>query len=190
MHGGILAGKYRRWLVEMVGQTNDCLGVVSTRPICVACLRSGQDTSRKGEGGSGKDRWSSRDELLVEESDLGDVKSHVLNLSIVGGLRQGDLEEGIYRGVTNDPVKSLQNVPLHLGEHFIVVQRAAHGLELPNSRDTVLLVAVLGGNEQGCAANELVVTLVDNTARAVAVEKVDGEEKGLGQQLESSMSFD
>jgi hypothetical protein len=126
----------------------------------------------------------------VEESDLGDVKSHVLNLSIVGGLRQGDLEEGIYRGVTNDPVKSLQNVPLHLGEHFIVVQRAAHGLQLPNGRDTVLLVTVLGSNEQGCAANELVVTLVDNTARAVAVEKVDSEEKGLGQQLESSMSFD
>jgi hypothetical protein len=160
----------------MVGQIDDRLRVVSTRPIGVACLGSGQYTSRKGEGGSGEDRWSRRYEFLVEESDLGDVQSHVLNLSIVRSFREGDLEERIDGGVTDDPVEDLQNVPLHLSEHLIAVHLAAHGLQLPNGRDTVLLVTVLGGNEQGYAANELVMALSDNTAGAVAVEKVDSEE--------------
>jgi len=86
MHGCILAGKYRGWLIQVVGQTDDCLRVVSTRPVGVACLGSGQDASRKGKGGSGEDGWPGGDELLVEEGNLGDVESHVLNFGIVWGF--------------------------------------------------------------------------------------------------------
>lgn len=114
----------------------------------------------------------------MEESNLGNVQGHVLNLSIVWSLQECDLEEGIYAGVANDPVESLQNVPLHLGEHFVVIEGAAHGLELSNSGHTVFLVTVLGSNEERSAADQLVVTLVDHTAGAVSIEKVDGEEQG------------
>ena len=91
--------------------------------------------------------------------------------------------------MTDDPVEGLQNMPLHLGEHLIVVERAAHGLELPYGGHTVFLVAVLGSNEKSSAANKLVVTLVDHATGAVAIEQVNGEEESLGQQLEGSVSF-
>ena len=91
--------------------------------------------------------------------------------------------------MADHPVQGLQNVPFHLSEHLVIVERAAHRLQLPYGGYAVLLVTVLGGNEQGCAANELVVTLVDNAAGAVAVEEVDRQEEGLGQQLEGSVGF-
>jgi hypothetical protein len=80
-------------------------------------------------------------------------------------------------------------VPLHLGEHLIVIQRAAHGLEFPYSRHTIFLVAVLSSNEEGSTSDELVVALVDDTTGAVAIEKVDGKEQSLGEELKCSVSF-
>ena len=121
MHGGILAGKYRRWLVEMVGQSDDRLGIVNTRPIGVACLWLGQDTSSEREGGPGENRWPCRDELPVEESDLGDVESHVLNFSVVRSFREGNLKKRIDCGVTDDPVEGLQDAPFHLSELLVIV---------------------------------------------------------------------
>jgi hypothetical protein len=81
-------------------------------------------------------------------------------------------------------------VPLHLGEHLVVVQRAAHGFEFSYSRYTVFLVPVLSSNEKGSTSDELVVALVHDTAGAVAVEKVDSEKQSLRQQLEGGVSFD
>jgi hypothetical protein len=43
----------------------------------------------------------------VEESNLGDVQSHVFNLGIVRSFRESDLKEGIDGGVTNHPVEGL-----------------------------------------------------------------------------------
>lgn len=81
-------------------------------------------------------------------------------------------------------------MPLHLREHLVVIKRAAHGLELPYGRDTVFLVAILGSDEQSSTTNKLVVALVDDTARAVPIEKVYSEEQGLRQKLEGGMGFD
>jgi hypothetical protein len=81
-------------------------------------------------------------------------------------------------------------VPLHLGEHLLVVERAAHGLELSDERNTILLVSILGRDQERRTAHQLVVTLVDDTARAVSVEQVDSEEKGLGEELEGSVGLD
>jgi hypothetical protein len=125
----------------------------------------------------------------MEKSDLGDVQGHVLDFGIVWRLRQSNLEESVDSGVSNDPVEGLQNVPLHLREHFVIVKGAAHGLELSYSWYSVLLVTILGSDEQGSTPNKLVVALVDNTAGAVTVEEVDGEEQCFRQQLESGVRF-
>jgi hypothetical protein len=69
-------------------------------------------------------------------------------------------------------------MPFHLDEHVIVVQGAAHGLEFPDGWHTILLVTIFGRNQQSCTANQLVVSLIDNTLGAVSIEKVDGQEQG------------
>lgn len=76
-------------------------------------------------------------------------------------------------------------MPLHLGEHVIIVERAAHRLEFPNGRDTLLSVAIFGSDEESSATDELVVAFVDHAAGAVAVKEVDSKVKSLGKQLES-----
>lgn len=53
-----------------------------------------------------------------------------------------------------------------------------------------LLVTVLGGNQEGRAADELVMTFVDNTFRAVTIKEVDCKEQCGGLQLEGGMRFD
>jgi ABC-type Na+ transport system ATPase subunit NatA len=89
----------------------------------------------------------------------------------------------------NNPVEGLQNVPLHLCEHLVVVQGATHGLQLSYSRYPVLLITVLGSNEEGGATDKLIVALVDDTAGAVAVEEVDSKKQSFRQQLEGGVSF-
>ena len=92
--------------------------------------------------------------------------------------------------MADHPVESLKNVPFHLSEHVVVVKGAAHGLELLDGWHTLLAVTVLGGDEEGGTANELVVALVDNATRAVPVEEVDGEEESIWQELESVVSLE
>lgn len=124
------------------------------------------------------------------KSHLGDVCSHVLHLSIGCGLGEGNLKEASHGRVTDDPVQGLQNMPFHLCEHVVVVERAAHGLQFLDGGHTLFTVAVLGGNEQGGTTHQLVVTLVDDTLRAVSVEQVHGKEESLGEQLEGVVSFE
>lgn len=98
---------------------------------------------------------------------------------VVADLGHSEIEEARDGRVTNDPVDGLQHMPLHLSEHVIVVEGAAHGLELPNRGHALLLVTVLGGNEQRGASDQLIVALVDNTAGAVAIEEVYRQVQGL-----------
>ena len=114
----------------------------------------------------------------------------MLNLWIWSTFGDGKVQEARYSWVADHPIKSLKNVPLHLGEHVIVVKGAAHRLELLDGWNALLAVTVLGGDEEGCAANELVVALVDNAARAVPVEEVDGEEKSVRQELEGVVGLE
>jgi hypothetical protein len=114
----------------------------------------------------------------------------VLDFSIIGGCGKSNLEESIYGRVSDNPVQSLQNVPFHLGEHFVIVKRAAHRFQLPNGGYAVLFVAILGSNEKRSTSDELVMALVYDTAGAVAVEEINGKEECLGQELESGVSFD
>jgi len=108
----------------------------------------------------------------------------VLELRVEGDLCESKLLEAGNGRVTDDPVQCCENMPFHLGEHVVIVERAAHRLELADCRYTLLAVAVLGSNEQSRAADELVVALVDDALRAVTVEQVDGEVECLRQELE------
>ena len=173
----------------MVGQAHNGLGIVGTSPFCRLGLSALKHTPGEGQSRSGKDGRRCGHELLMEQGNLCNIQGHVLDFGVVWSFCKSDLEKGVDGGVSNCPVQGLQNVPLHLGEHLIIVERTTHRLQFPNRRYPIFLVAVLSGNEEGSAANELVVAFVDNTAGAVAVKKVDGKEKGLGQQLESGVSF-
>ncbi|KFY69666.1 hypothetical protein V496_00072 [Pseudogymnoascus sp. VKM F-4515 (FW-2607)] len=58
------------------------------------------------------------------------------------------LKEAVDSGMADAPFKDIQDVPLCLYNHLLVIQRAALGMQLFNHGHAVLLVTVLGGDEQ------------------------------------------
>ena len=82
----------------------------------------------------------------------------------------------VNRRMSNKPVNGLQNMPFHLGEHIIVIECAAHGLELLNRGYSVLTISIFCRYEQRTASYQLVVLFIDNTARTVPIEEVDCQE--------------
>ena len=80
-------------------------------------------------------------------------------------------------------------MPLHLHEHVVIVERATHGLQFLDRGDLLFAISVLGSDQEGGTANQLVVALVDHSFGAVTVEQVDGEEQCLGEQLKSHVRF-
>ncbi len=113
----------------------------------------------------------------------------MLSLWIEGDVQDSEVQEAGDRRVTDNPVQGLQNMPLHLGEHVVVVKRAAHGLELPNGGHTLLAVSVLRCDQESGTAYELVVSLIHDSTRAVAIQKIDREVQCFRQQSEGVMSF-
>lgn len=136
------------------------------------------------------DGWPDTDKLLVEQGYLGEVSCHAFDLRIVIDLLENHLKKALDSRMPNNPVKGLQNMPLHLNKHILVVEIAAHRLELADGRNPVLLVPVLGSNEHGCTSNELVVALVHHPAGAVSVEEVDSEVERLGKEGEGGVCLD
>lgn len=106
----------------------------------------------------------------MKHGDFADITSHMFHLRVREGIVQGDLKKGIDSGMSDDPTKRLQYVPLHLSEHIVLVQRAAHGLQLLDGWDAVLAVSVFGGDQKSGAADQLVVALVDHSLRTVSIE--------------------
>ena len=114
----------------------------------------------------------------------------MLHLRVISVVQSSMLQEGINSRVSNSPSKGLKHMPFHLSEHIVIVEGAAHGLQFLDGRHAVLLVIVLGRNEQRCTSNQLIMALVDHTLRAVSVQKVDRQEQGGGQKLERSVGLD
>jgi hypothetical protein len=77
--------------------------------------------------------------------------------------------------VSEDPVYGRQNVSLHLDKGALVVGAAAHLSELGDGGHPVLGVLELGGDPEGRTADELVVFLIYNAARDVAIDEVECE---------------
>ena len=81
--------------------------------------------------------------------------------------------------MSNEPVNGLQNMPFHLSEHIVVIECAAHGLQFLDRGYPVLTISIFCCYEQRTASYQLVVLFIDNTARTIPIEEVDGQEKGL-----------
>jgi hypothetical protein len=77
-----------------------------------------------------------------------------------------------------------------LCEHAGVIESAAHVVKFVNLGNAVLLVTILGSDEQCSASNQLVVLLVHNSLRAVSIEEVNREEESLGKEAEGGMGLD
>lgn len=176
--------------MQLLRQSNQGHRIVVRSPFGVTRLRPIQDAARESQGCPGKVSRRLGHELPVEEGNLEDVQCKMLYFRVVGSIDDGDLKKAVDSRVSNGPSQRLQNVPLHLDEHVVIVQRAAHRLQLLDCGNTVLLVSVLGGDEECCTANELVMSLVHNTLRAVSVEEVDGQEESGRQELECGVRFD
>lgn len=104
------------------------------------------------------------------KGDLADVGGHVSNLPVVLFVCPNDGLEEVDGGMAYVPLESVEDVHLHLGEHARIVQTTAHVIQLVNLRNTVLLVSILGSNQQSCTADKLVVLLIDDTLGAVSVK--------------------
>ena len=91
--------------------------------------------------------------------------------------------------MANVPAKCLEDVQLHLYEQLSFVALVAHKLELADGGDAPLF-AVLGSDPEGRAADQLIVALVDDAARAIPVEEVDSQEEGFWKEPEGSVSLD
>lgn len=159
-------------------------------PLSIVDLGLAEDGTGERERSPSHNRRLRRHKIPVVQGDLANVGRHVLNLSAVTLLGHNQLGEEVDRRVANVPVQGVEDVHLHLGKHARIVESATHVVKLVDLRYSVLLVAVLGGNEESSAADELIVLLVDDTLGAVPIEKVDGEEEGLGKERKGGMSFD
>lgn len=176
--------------MELLRQAHQRHRVILGSPLGVTRLRPVENAAREGKRRPSKVRWELRHELAVEETDLQDVEGQMLDLGLVGGVHDGNLKEAIHSRVSDGPTQGLQDVPLHLDEHVIVIKRATHGLELLDCGHTVLLVAILGSDEKGCTSNQLIMSLVHHTLGAVSVQEVDCQEQRCGKKLEGCVCFD
>lgn len=124
------------------------------------------------------------------EGNLLNVLSHVFHLEAILLISNDQLGEEVNGRVSDLPVEGVENVHLHLREHAGIVEAAAHVVELVDLRHPVLLVSVLGGNQQSGTADELVVLLIHHPLGAVPVKQVDCEEECLGEERKGSVSLD
>ena len=187
---GVLARQRQRRLLQIVREAVEEVPVVLDGPGALAHVRPAQDHGGHGQGRAGHDRRQHRHELAVEHGHLGDVQGHVLELGIVLGVGRGHHEEGVDGGMADDPVDRLQQVPLELQEHAVVVGGAAQRPQVVEGRHAVLAVAELGRHEEGGAAQQLVVALEDDPRGAVAVHEIDGEEERLRPEAVGGVGLD
>lgn len=185
----VLPGQGDRGLVDVLRKRHEG-SVLVVVPFTIVDLLPAKNSPCQGQRSPRHGRWLGRDKVTVVERDLADVGSHVLNLLVVPLLRDNELGEEVDGRVTNGPIESVENMHLHLGEHASIIKSTAHVVELVDLGNTVLLVAILGSDQQSSAANKLVVLLVHDPFRAVTVQEVDSEEQCLGQQLEGSVGLD
>ena len=185
----VLSGQNLGRLVELLRKAHKRHGVVLGGPFRVTRLRPVEDATRESQGCSGQVRRRPGHELAVEETDFQDVQRQVFNFRLVRGVHDGNLKKAVDSWVSDSPTQGLQDVPLHLNEHVIVIQRAAHRLQFPNGGHTILLVTILGSNEKSRTSNQLIMSLVNHTLGAVSVQEVDGQEQRGRKELEGGMGF-
>lgn len=161
-----------------------------TVPFSIVDLGSAKDCSCQSVRCPGHNRWLGGDEVAVVERDLAEVGGHVPDLTVVLLVGPDDGLEEVDGRVADVPLEGVEDVHLHLGEHACVVQTTAHIVELVDLGDTVLLVAVLGSNQECCTADKLVVLLIDYPLGAVPIKQVDGQKQRFPQERESSMCLD
>lgn len=160
-------------MVQLVGQGVKGLWIIPQSPFLLYRLRPIQDKPSQGQGRPSHIGRAFGDEILGEHGNLGDVTSHVCDFRIVGDVDESKLQEAVNCWMPDGPVKSLQYMPLHLSEHFVVVERAAHEFELPYGGHVLLAISVFGSNQQGSTTNQLIVSFVHDTPGAIPVEEVD-----------------
>ena len=125
----------------------------------------------------------------MKHSDLRDVRGHMLDFEIVLKAFECQLVKIVDCRMANDPLQSLEHVPLHLGEHFFIIKVAAHFFQLSDGGHILLPITVFCSNEECRASDELIVPLVYHPFGAVAVEEVDGKKESFWEQIKGSMSF-
>lgn len=179
--GRVLAGERDGGLVQMLRQRQQRVAAV-TVPLAIVDLGSVENRPCQGVRGTCHDGWLRGDEVTVVEGDLAEVGGHVPDLTVVLLVSPDDGLEEVDSGVADVPLQRVEDVHLHLGEHASVVQTTAHVVELVDLGDPVLLVTILGSDQEGCTADKLVVLLVDHPLRAVPVKQVDGQEEGFPEE--------
>lgn len=90
-------------------------------PLSVVDLMSAEDRSSESQGRSSHDGRLGRHKVSVVESNLAQVRGHVLNLSVISLLGRHELLEKVDGGVANRPLECVENVHLHLGEHAGII---------------------------------------------------------------------
>lgn len=118
-------------------------------PLSIIDLWSSQYRTRESKRGARHDRGLGGNEVSVVQGDLTEVGSHMLNLSVVSLLGNDQLSKEVDGRVSDSPLKSVENVHLHLSEHSRVVQSTAHVVQFVDLGHAILLVTVLGSNKEG-----------------------------------------
>lgn len=92
--------------------------------------------------------------------------------------------------VVDVPSNGGEDMALHLDKCGLLVRATAHLVELANKRNDLLGVLELGGDPKSSTANKLVVLLVDDASRHIAVDDVDCKVEDLGAKTELSVHLD
>lgn len=148
----VLAGQRDRGLVQVLGQRQQRVPSIAV-PLSVVHFRSSKNCPRQSVRGASHRRRLGRNEIAVVKGDLADVGGHVPDLTVVLLVGPDDGLEEVDGGVADIPLKGVENVHLHLGEHACVVETTAHVVQLIDLGHPVLLVPVLGSDQQRRASH-------------------------------------
>lgn len=139
-------------------------------PCAVVVFATSQDSTCESQRGAGHYRGLGRDKVAVVQGNLAEVDRHVLNSGVVAVLGSPELDIEVDGGVADCPLEGVEDVHLHPLKLVRAVETAAHSLEPADWGGSAPLFDIFGSYEKSSAADELVVFLLDDHPRAVAVE--------------------
>ena len=122
-------------------------------PLAIVYFRSTKNSSCQCQRNSCHCRGLGGYKVSVIESNLAEISSHVFNFLVILLLSNDELREKVDGRVADNPLQGVEHVHLHLSEHSSIVKTAAHVVELVNLRYSILLVSILGGDEEGSTAD-------------------------------------
>lgn len=147
--------------------------------------------SSKGECASSDSRRRIGNKFAVEQGDLHQEASDVLNFGFLDARTTADQSEPSFRGrVTDSPLNRSKDMLLHLNEGRLIVRVTTDMGQILDGGHSLLGILELGRDPQGSAADKLIMLDVHNPAGDISVDDVQSEVESFWTEAEGEMDLD